>query len=123
MLDYKTSPETKTIELIVGGKITEEEYDKVINSFEATTSDWDHFKLIELITDLKGMELTVLWKDIKFGLKKFSSINKKLTKCAIVADAKWIEIMMKGFQPFLKAEMRFFKMEDEDKAREWIKTD
>lgn len=121
MMDYKEIPDSKTVEITVGEKITVAEYDETIKRLKETMNKWDKFNVLELVTDFKGIEPLALWKDIKFALKEFGNINNKLSKCAVVADAKWIEIVSNLFDPFVKAEIKFFPISEEDKARDWLR--
>lgn len=121
MLDYKEYPETKTVEFLIGDKISSEEFDQVMTRFKMALENWDEIKVLELVTDVKGIEPSVLWKDIKFGVNEFGEINKKVVKCAVVADERWVEYLAKVANPFMKADIKFYDAEKESEAREWLK--
>lgn len=120
MITYKEFPEHNLMEFYVNGKITAEEYDEVIQKFKNRLTEWDNIKVLEIVDDFKGIEALALWNDIKFAFKDFSTINKKLTKCAVVADKKWIEYVTKAFEPFVKSEIEFFPPKEGEKARDWL---
>lgn len=121
MLDYKEFPEEKTIEFLIGGKVTTQEFDDVMSRFKLALHNWDEVKVLELVTDFKGIEALALWKDIKFGVNELGEINKKVTKCAVVADTSWVEAITKLADPFVKAEVKFYEPSKESEARDWLK--
>jgi hypothetical protein len=45
--------------------------------------------------------------------------HEALSRAAVVADQKWIELFTKMAKPFLSGEIRYFKAVDTDEARSW----
>lgn len=120
MIDYKTYPQSKTAEFLIGGKITSEEYNRVIKNFKKDLKKWDEINVLELVENIDGMDPMVLIKDLKFAINEFGTINKKMKKCAVVAEQKWIKWMTQTFVPFVDGEIRFYKPNEEEIAREWV---
>lgn len=120
MIDYKADPKSKSMEFLIGGKITTEEYNKVINKFKKDIEKWDEVKVLELVEDIDGIEPMAFIKDLRFIVSQYGNINKKVTKCAVVADQKWIELMTKAASTFMDGEIKFFKPGEEAQAREWL---
>ncbi len=120
MLTYHFDQDNKLMEFHIGEKITAEQYDQVINSFKEDLKKVENVNVIEIVNHWKGIEALALWKDIKFAITEFRTINKKIGKAAVVADTKWIEYVTKIFDPLIDIEIKFFDTNDEDKARAWL---
>jgi len=120
MLLYEENPEKKMIELGVTGKITSSEYDKIFEAVKKRLDEWDEVRVLEVIDGFEGIEAMALWKDLKYAFSDFPKINHKISKCAVVADAKWIELMSMVLGTFLKGELKFFPKEAERDARSWL---
>lgn len=120
MIKYNFNSDKKIMEFFIGEKVTNEGYNQAMSKFEQDLKEHDDLKVIELITDFQGIEPLALWKDIKFSIREYGAINKKVSKCAIVADQKWIDTVTSLFKPFLETEIRFFPASEEPQARQWI---
>ena len=53
---YKEDAAAKTIELVVNGKVTQEDWDKVAPKFSKFLDDHGTIRLIEVIESLKGFD-------------------------------------------------------------------
>lgn len=122
MIKYNFNSYKKIMEFFIGEKVTNEGYNQAMSKFEQDLKEHDDLKVIELITDFQGIEPLALWKDIKFSIREYGAINKKVSKCAIVADQKWIDTVTSLFKPFLETEIRFFPASEEPQARQWIES-
>ncbi len=110
------------MEFQVGGKITAKEYDEVISQFREDLATSSKVNILERVSDWKGIEPLALWKDIKFAVQEFGHVNEKVEKAAVVADQKWIESVTNLLNPFIDTEVKFFKPNEEEKARQWLET-
>ena len=59
-----------------------------------------------------------IWDDVRFGISHLGNISH----VAVVAHAKWIEILTKVFGPLTKAKVQYFDKSEIEKAREWLRT-
>jgi hypothetical protein len=101
------------------GKITARDYEEVlIPRLDAVIREHGQVRFLCLIDDdLQGMELGAMWDDTKYGLKH----RKDFEKMALVAPARWMEVVMKLFSPLLRGELRTFPRSQLQEAWEWLK--
>lgn len=64
----------------------------------------------------QGMEAGAAWQDMRLGLGKLGH----WARMAIVCDIKWMETSINLFRVFSPGELRHFKSDDFDKARDWV---
>lgn len=104
----------------MSGKVTMEEYDKIMDTFKKDFAEWDEVKALIIIENLEGIEPMVFLKDFKYGVTEFGEINKKLKKCAVVGHNKLMEMVTEAYTLFIEGQAKFFDLKDEQKAREWL---
>ncbi len=121
MIDYKANAKTKSMEFLVGGKITARDYDRVMDKFKKDLKRFDEVKVLERVEDIDGIDPKALISNIGSTLSQFNEINKKVTKCAVVADQKWVEWLTKASSVIMKGEIKHFKLKEEAKARKWLR--
>lgn len=63
------------------------------------------------------------WEDaeieINYGNLKFTHSND-IEKIAVVGDEKWKKCMLSIMKPFTNANLKYFKLSEKEKAKEWI---
>ncbi len=116
MLNLNQLDNTNTVEIIVDGNVTREEFDNIISQLELLIEKHGKIKIIEIIKNLGKIELSAIWEDFKFAPKHL----KDLTHVAVVADQQWIEWMSKLANPLIKAEVKTYTLDQVDEARHWI---
>lgn len=119
MLTYKEDPSQNFIEFKVSGKVTREEFDDFAKKIQPRLENWKSIRLIEVIEDLDGVEVSALMKDLQFGLKNWGLFNR-LQKCAVVADKKWIRTLADAVDPLFKPEIKVFQPGQIEDARSWV---
>lgn len=115
-IKYKEYAALKTVEIIVDGKVSEADFDRIMPQMKAFIHEHGKVKFIEIIKDLDGFEWGMLSKGIKFDLKYMS----KFTHCAVVTDKGWIGPFARIMSPFFDIEIKTFKMSEESEARVWL---
>lgn len=113
---YKENIATKTIELVVNGKVTQQDWDDVAPKFEKFLDAQGTIRLIEIIESLKGFDPILIWEGIKMDIKAIPRISH----CAIVSDIGWISPISKAAGAFMPMQLRTFEMAQVDAARAWI---
>jgi SpoIIAA-like len=117
MLEYREIPDTNIVEFVIDGTISAAEFDDVLARFEASIARHGKIRVLEHVRSLGGVPPSKWWEDVKFGFKHMRDINR----AAVVAEEKWIEIFANLVNPFLAAEVRYFKSAQIDKARAWLR--
>jgi len=102
--------------ILISGKTTTEDYDRLNPIMEQYEQQHNHIKMLVEISEL-NYTIGALWEDIKFGFKHL----KAITAIAIVTDKKWLEESLEAFgsiMPGIVAEG--FESHEVEKAIEWL---
>ena len=73
--------------------------------------------LIELKPDFNGWNIGGLWRDLKFDIRH----KHQFGRIAIVVDRKWVEWGTKFSAPLFSGDMRYFDLDDIEKAEDWAR--
>lgn len=114
-LSYVEHPTTKTVEFRIDGKLTREDYDRVIGPMQAFIDAHGTVRVIEIVESFSGFDPAVLIPGIKFDIKNLSHISR----VAIVSDIGWFSPLVRAASAITAVEMRMFEMAQLDEAREW----
>lgn len=114
---YKEHPTLKTVEIIVDGKVTADEFHSIMPQMEAFIEKHGKIKILEIVKNFGGMSLSVMLEGIKFDFKHI----KDFSHCAVVTDEGWIGPFTRLFTPFFDVEVKTFKLSEEVNARKWLK--
>lgn len=118
MLEYKKDPNSNIAEIIVDGKITDDEMNTVIAQMKADLDKGGKLKLLEDVRNFSGMEPAALFKDARFGF----ALMKSVSHVAVVSDAQWMRILAETFGRLSPAEIKTFERGQIDAARNWLAT-
>lgn len=113
---YKESDDTKTVELVVSGKVTQTDWDAVAPRFEKFVEKSGTIRLVEIIESFKGFDPILLWEGIKLDFKVIPHISH----CAVVSDISWISPISKAAGAVMPMQLRTFPLAKADEARAWI---
>jgi len=116
MIVYHTTPESPVIEISVEGKITDHELREAIERMRGDLELNGKTRVLERIEHFTGIEPKALWTDMTLGV----SLARKVTRAAVVADARWIHASMHLARFFMKAEIKAFRVDELEQARAWI---
>jgi hypothetical protein len=106
----------KFIEVDLSGKLTREDYEKFGPQMDRLIAEHGKIRLLTRMENFDGWTAGGLWEDIKFDFKHFNDIDR----VAFVGDEKWEKGMSKFCKPFTRAEIRFFRPERIQDARNWL---
>lgn len=103
----------------MSGKITENDMRIVLDAAKEKINRYNRIVMLERIDSFTGVEIGALVEEFKYLVEVgFSNISK----VAIVADKKWIEHIVKiEDKIFKKIDMKYFAIEDQNKAIEFLK--
>lgn len=117
-MEYKEDTETNTIELVIDGRVTEDDYNRVISQLEAfiEAQPDKQIKILEIIKNYDGFDFAVLGKGIKFDIDH----HQNYKKCAVVSNSGWIGPFSRFVGMFLACDIRTFKLNEVDQAKDWL---
>ena len=98
-------------------KLDKEDYETFVPMIESQMQNGSPVRLLAELHDFKGWTAGALWEDTKFAVKHFNDIDR----LAVVGESKWQEGVTLFVKPFTSADVRYFKMEEIEQARQWIR--
>jgi hypothetical protein len=116
MIELHLVPGTNVYELTIDGAISAEEFDAMLVRFEEAIAQHGKVRVLEEIRELGGIPPSKVWEDLKFGFRHMRDVER----AAVVAKQKWIEVVGSLLNPFISAEVRYYKPEEREIARAWI---
>lgn len=118
MLSFIPSKDPDTIAVEFEGKAVKEDLVKVDQEIQKRFKDKEKFNVYAIIHEVDGATPKALLEDAKLDVKRWSQYNKM----AVVSDKNWLE-KMTGLSDILPGvEAKHFRMEEADKAWDWIKS-
>lgn len=105
----------RTLELLVLGKLSSEDYRKLNPEIERRIEQHGKIRLVVDMTRLSGVGVGAMWEDVKFDVRHRDDIER----IAVIGDRAWMEWMTEAFRPFTRAEVRYEPPEHRDRARAW----
>ncbi len=114
-VSYAEDAETRTVLLTVDGRVTQDDWDRIVPRFEAFMNAHGTIRLVEIIESLKGFDPVLLWDGVRFDMKAIPHISH----CAIATDIGWMSPIVKAAGKVMSMQMRVFPLAESDAAREW----
>lgn len=116
MLSYENKPGTGFAEIVVDGKISDEEMNAVMTAMKADLDTGGRLKLLEDVRAFEGMEPAAFFKDPRFGI----AMAKGISHVALVTDAHWLKVVAETFSFVSPAKIKVFERAKIDEARTWL---
>ncbi|WP_047420379.1 STAS/SEC14 domain-containing protein [Cellulophaga sp. Hel_I_12] len=98
------------------GKLRKEDIEKIHPLIHAILDKGMKVRWYFEMDNFTGWDLPGLWEDLKMD----TAHAKDYEKIAMVGDKKWQEWITQFMKPFTNAEIRYFDLADNKKAKEWI---
>lgn len=116
MLTYTKTPDSNLAEIVVDGKITDDEMNAAMTAMKADLDKGPKLKLLEDIRAFQGMEPAAFFKDPRFGF----SMMKGVSHVALVTDAPWLKMMAETFAFVSPTQIKVFERARIEEARNWL---
>ena len=116
MLSYKEYDNAHAVEIVLGARVSTEEFDAVARQLEAFIERHGRVRVLEIIKDFEGMDATAFWHDIKFSLRHV----KDVSRVAIVCNPDMHHLWSSLVAPFMACEVEHFPPGEEEAARDWL---
>lgn len=102
----------------ISGKLTKADFDGLGPLFKTRIRDHGPLRVLILMEEWRGWDsFAALWADLKLD----ASLNKYVTRIAMVGDEEWERWMTKLIKPFAAGRLRYFDAADLKKAWLWIR--
>jgi hypothetical protein len=105
-----------TIGFRASGKVTDEDYEKVLLPVLGTALEQGRVRLLYVLDEGFHYAPGAMWADAKTWAKN----PMGWARTAIVSDADWLENSIKAFGWMMPGEVRLFDSDDLDDAKDWL---
>lgn len=119
MIEYRDDPGSDLVEIVVDGHVSKAEFDDVAARLEAAIARHGKLRVLEEVRSFGGIEPSAFWADLKFGLRHLNHFSR----CAVISDKRWIEILATGAGKLIACEVRHFPPDQIKAARDWLRGD
>jgi hypothetical protein len=119
MIEYRDDPGSDLVEIVVDGHVSKAEFDDVAARLEAAIARPGKLRVLEEVRSFGGIEPSAFWADLQFGLRP----RNHFSRCAVVSDKRWIEILATGTGKLIACEVRHFPPDQIEAARDWLRGD
>jgi len=114
-MTYRSSSESNVVEIIIEGKITAADFDRIVPQVKADLAKHGKVKVLEEIRSFEGMDPMAVWKDLQQVY-----MVKDITHVALVDDSQLMRTMAESVGVILPAEIKAFERSQIDLARVWL---
>ncbi|MGI8726041.1 MAG: STAS/SEC14 domain-containing protein [Methyloceanibacter sp.] len=116
MLSYKEYDNAQAVEIVIGGRVSTEEFDKVAGKLEAFITRHGTVRVLEVVRDFEGMDAGAFWHDIKFSLRHLQDFSR----VAVVSSPEIRNLWSALVAPFMRCEVEHFPPHELEAARDWL---
>jgi hypothetical protein len=118
MIEYTRNSDNNIVKIIISGKITEDDFDRVIAQFKVDLGRHRKLRILEEVRQLEGIDPLAFWKDIRFG---FAHLHD-FTHAALVADTQWLRTITGAFINIfpIDVKVKVFEASQIDEAQNWL---
>ncbi len=111
------SEDGKVIQVRVSGKLTQEDYDKLIPAWQRVIARERALRLLLVMEDFHGWELGAAWDDLYFEMKHRDTVER----VAMVGEKAWQKWMTKIGAIFAPEAVQYFETSELAAAERWIR--
>jgi len=116
MLSYTEHDNAQAVEIVLKGRVSTEEFDRIAGKLEAFIARHGKIRVLEVIEDFEGMDAIAFWHDVKFSLRHLHDFSR----LAIVTNPDVHHLWSSLVAPFITCEVEHFPPDEVDAARDWL---
>jgi hypothetical protein len=116
MIGYEEIPEDRLVVVTIDGRLTQADLRRCLERFESFVGTHKPVRILQIVRSISGIEPAALWQDLTFSYRHLDSFSR----AAVVTDLPWVEWSARFAQPFVKAELRHFPLDELDAAHDWL---
>jgi hypothetical protein len=116
MIQINKTEKDNLISALISDKITKDDVEKIHSLIHIILENSDKVDFYFEMEDFEGYTLKGFWEDIKVDSAHISDYGK----IAFVGEKKWQEWAAKATDFFTSSEVKYFDLENKEKAILWI---
>jgi len=116
MLSYKEYDNAQAVEIVLSGRVSTEEFDKVARKLEAFIERHGEIRVLEVIKDFEGMDAGAFWHDVQFSLRHVQDFSR----IAIVTNPDVHHLRRASLRPSCAATSSISLAGEMEAARDWL---
>ncbi len=116
ILSYKEYDNAQAVEIVLGGRVSTEEFDAIAKKLEAFIKRHGQVRVLEVIQDFEGMDALAFWHDVKFSLRHLHDFSR----LAVVVNPDVHHLWSALVAPFISCEVEHFPPDEVEAARNWL---
>ncbi|CAL65017.1 STAS/SEC14 domain-containing protein [Christiangramia forsetii] len=116
MLQFIDLKQDKLLATVIDGKLSEEEIELLHAKIHEILETNNKLRWYFEMNDFDGWSAKGFWEDLKMDSKHASDYEK----IAMVGDSEWQDWMTQLMKPFTNADIKFFEIEEKERAKKWI---
>src|SRR5262245_65769718 len=104
MLSYKEYDNAQAVEIVLSGRLSTQEFDKIAEKLEAFIKRHGQIRVLEVTKDFEGMDAGAFWHDGKFSLRHVQDFSR----VAIVINPDMHYLWSNLVAPFIRVDVKQF---------------
>lgn len=116
MINIHHQPNSNILLTTAVGELDEADYHRLLPEVERIIQRHGKVRWYFEMEDFDGWTPGAFWDDLKFDAQHASDYER----VAIVGRKTWMDWMTQLMKPFTSAEIRYFELEDQSQAKQWI---
>ncbi|HTA96543.1 MAG TPA: STAS/SEC14 domain-containing protein [Solirubrobacteraceae bacterium] len=120
MIEQIDDMPTGTIGFRASGKLTREDYRKVLEPVLRKAAESGEIRMLFRLTDFKGLESAAWFDDVKTGLGLGIGHHSAWKRSAIVTDVEWIGKAYQMFAWMTPGEVKVYDLDRLEDAKNWV---
>jgi hypothetical protein len=108
------------IGLRASGRLSKEEYVQILEPALQEGVGSGELRLLFLLTDFEGLELSAYSEDLKTGLRAWIRDHSTWKRFALVTDSEWVAKAMHMFAWMTPGEVKIYEPSEIEEAKAWV---
>ena len=121
MLELMDISSENVVALYMEGKLERDDIRRITEELDAKLDAHDRIRVYFEAGEFKGISARALWDDIRYGVRRFGDLARRVERVALVADQGWLRTLARlEDRLFPAVEERAFTRAEREEALRWI---
>lgn len=117
MIAYKEIENTNIAEIMIEGKVSEDEFDMIAPKIKSFIDRKGKIRVVEEVKDFEGVELSSIWDHMKLHLSNMKDVER----VALISDNSAIRNASKLTTLFTSGEVKTYESHQRAEAHAWVR--